>query len=175
MQDAYDEKWVAKVRSKCVVDENGCWLWQGFIGHWGYGMICYRGKQQGTHRAMLSLKIGRPLSKGEQALHTCDIRHCCNPDHLWLGNHALNQRDKAIKGRVNYSAAHYTHCKHGHEFTPENTRITKNGFRHCRACARRIQRIRAGWPIDLAKSMDAQPKGTRPINARWALARRVSP
>lgn len=27
-----------------------------------------------------------------------------------------------------------THCKHGHEFTPDNTYITKEGWRHCRAC-----------------------------------------
>ena len=27
-----------------------------------------------------------------------------------------------------------THCKYGHEFTPENTRITKEGWRNCRAC-----------------------------------------
>lgn len=27
-----------------------------------------------------------------------------------------------------------THCKHGHEFTIENTYLTKDGFRNCRAC-----------------------------------------
>lgn len=31
-----------------------------------------------------------------------------------------------------------THCKHGHEFTPENTRIEKKrGHRVCRACIKR--------------------------------------
>jgi hypothetical protein len=31
-----------------------------------------------------------------------------------------------------------THCKHGHEFTPENTktRIDRPGTRECRACER---------------------------------------
>lgn len=28
------------------------------------------------------------------------------------------------------------HCKHGHEFTPDNTHITNNGSRSCRACVR---------------------------------------
>lgn len=32
-----------------------------------------------------------------------------------------------------------THCKRGHEFTPDNTRITGAGGRQCRACAR-VQR-----------------------------------
>lgn len=27
------------------------------------------------------------------------------------------------------------HCKNGHEFTPDNTRITKEGWRNCRKCA----------------------------------------
>lgn len=27
-----------------------------------------------------------------------------------------------------------THCKHGHEFTPENTYIRPNGRRQCRTC-----------------------------------------
>ncbi len=35
-----------------------------------------------------------------------------------------------------------THCKHGHEFTVENTRIAKNGTRHCKECAKIIQKNR---------------------------------
>ena len=35
-----------------------------------------------------------------------------------------------------------THCKHGHEFTPENTRIVKGRFRHCRTCQRFFARKR---------------------------------
>lgn len=29
-----------------------------------------------------------------------------------------------------------THCKHGHEYTPENTYTRKNGTRYCAECAR---------------------------------------
>ena len=32
--------------------------------------------------------------------HRCDVRLCCNPDHLFLGTHADNMADKAAKGRV---------------------------------------------------------------------------
>jgi len=41
-----------------------------------------------------------------------------------------------------------TYCKHGHEFTPENTYINARGQRVCRACGRRYaaesKRRRAG-------------------------------
>lgn len=35
-----------------------------------------------------------------------------------------------------------THCKHGHEFTPENTFIKSNGCRSCRTCRRGYDRGR---------------------------------
>jgi hypothetical protein len=38
-------------------------------------------------------------------------------------------------GRHN-SRACQTHCKRGHEFTPENTVIGSKGLRDCRACRR---------------------------------------
>jgi hypothetical protein len=27
-----------------------------------------------------------------------------------------------------------THCKNGHEFTPENTRVSSQGYRTCKTC-----------------------------------------
>jgi hypothetical protein len=54
-----------------------------------------------------------------------------NPDHLEPVSHRLNM-DRAVAAR--------THCKYGHEFTPENTynrRNAKGGIsRACRTCRR---------------------------------------
>lgn len=52
-----------------------------------------------------------------------------------------NSRD-TVKHGTN-PQANKTHCKNGHEFTPENTRILRDGRgRRCRACHRESQRIR---------------------------------
>jgi len=36
--------------------------------------------------------------------------------------------------KTNAERASKTHCKHGHEFTPENTRTDENGWRYCKKC-----------------------------------------
>lgn len=37
--------------------------------------------------------------------------------------------------RSNAERTSKNHCKHGHEFTPENTRTDENGWRYCKRCA----------------------------------------
>ncbi len=38
-------------------------------------------------------------------------------------------------GVANAKRASKTHCKNGHEFTPENTKVDENGWRYCKQCA----------------------------------------
>lgn len=75
----------------------GCWLWQG-AKRQGYGAFGWAGKSYETHR--LAYELFRGVKPGKRFVcHRCDVRACCNPDHLFLGDQGDNVRDMHMKGR----------------------------------------------------------------------------
>lgn len=79
------------VRSK---DE--CWNFKGAKSK-GYGYLMYRGRRnQRAHRIAFEITYG---TKPECVCHSCDNPSCCNPHHLFAGNHKLNALDREMKGR----------------------------------------------------------------------------
>jgi hypothetical protein len=118
----------------------GCWEWRGSIDENGYGRAWLPGvgKMSRAHRASWILHRG-PIPAGLCIDHLCRNRSCVNPDHLevvTLGEN--NRRGAGFSGRN----AAKTHCKRGHEFTLENTRVDKLGRRRCRVCDRLLDRER---------------------------------
>ena len=91
---------LARLMTKYVVDENGCWIYQGFLSHRGYGNFWWNGRTVPAHRAMFMLVTGElTLSPGVLVCHTCDVRPCINPDHLFKGTPRDNMLDMVAKGR----------------------------------------------------------------------------
>ena len=87
--------------SKQDVDtEIECWEWYGYKDRGGYGQIRVAGSVYRAHRVAWVIANEREIPDGMLVLHRCDNPGCVNPWHLWLGTHADNMRDKAVKGRV---------------------------------------------------------------------------
>lgn len=84
---------------RITADDNGCWLWPGAIEANGYGRSKHQGKVWWVHRLSYTLHKG-PIPDGHVVCHACDVRHCINPDHLFTGTIADNQRDMKLKGRA---------------------------------------------------------------------------
>ncbi len=127
----------------CVEKTETCWLWTGLKNNWGYGRFyCREISPRDTrpaHRVSFHL-LRRPLAPGELVLHKCDVPACVNPDHLFIGTNADNNRDMHDKGRSWQRKK--THCPSGHAYDDKNT-IFKYNRRYCRACKNaRMRRAR---------------------------------
>jgi len=104
-----------------------CWFWVRSVKNSGYGVMHFRQRSWQAHRAYYTMD------------HLCKVRRCVNPDHL----EAVTQRVNTLRSPRDVK----THCINGHEYTPENSWFTKNGWRECRTCrAANMERWHAKHP-----------------------------
>lgn len=111
-----------------------CHLWTGCKNSDGYGQIWDGRSAVKAHRVAYFLHTGKWPDTGMCVLHApviCRTRCCVNPDHLRLGTHSANMRDRITDGTNPFAAR--THCQNGHPYDESNTKIS-NGKRYCRAC-----------------------------------------
>lgn len=112
----------------------GCWDWAGYLRDNGYGQKWKDGRLTGAHRAAYEYVVGE-IPPGLDIDHLCRNHGCINPQHL----EPVTRRENNIRGMLGElnakRSANQGHCKHGHAFTVENTRVAY-GKRHCRNCSR---------------------------------------
>ena len=121
-----EERFLARIEKR-----GECWIWIGARGgtkRHPYGV--YAGTS--AHRWAYGHFV-EEVPEDMVVDHLCGNKLCCNPDHLEV----VTQRENLLRSpkTLNAKNAAKTHCKNGHEFTTENTYVSKtNGQRVCREC-----------------------------------------
>lgn len=86
----------SNLRQRIIIDDiKGCWLWTGAKDAAGYGLS----NKKRAHRIVYQI-LRRTIPPWILACHTCDIRNCVNPEHIFMGSSEDNARDAARKGRT---------------------------------------------------------------------------
>ncbi len=81
-----------------IGEENKCWIWRGPINNNGYGRFSVDKIDHYAH--IVAYAIKHKLNKVDlYVCHTCDNKLCVNHNHLFLGTHLDNMKDKISKGR----------------------------------------------------------------------------
>lgn len=142
-----------KLMQRRRITAAGCWEYTGLFLNSGYGQIFFQGKTWRVHRLMYVIENGA-IPATVKVLHSCDNPPCFNPDHLEAGTDKKNAQQSVERSR--HFEAKKTHCDRGHELVGDNLYVDIEGRRHCKFCNMAKQRLRAGWPEDLAYSV---PKG----------------
>lgn len=100
MRRTVEQRFWEKVDRSAGVD--ACWPWLGYINPNGYGYFRLGTRVVRAHRVALALS-GIALEAGQDVLHECDNKVCCNPyspaKHLRPGTKSDNLRDAYRRGR----------------------------------------------------------------------------
>ncbi len=113
-----------------MIPFHSCWEWTGDMNK-AHGKNYGRFNMKKAHRISYELTYGK-IPDGLFVLHKCDNPPCVRPEHLFLGTHLDNMRDKVLKGRDHNKSK--THCVNGHPYFGDNLIIKKSGERRCREC-----------------------------------------
>ena len=113
------------------------------VGTNNYPIVWLRNKSErrasAVHRLVAEAFLGPP--EGLEVRHLNGDRMDNRLANLKYGTHSENVRDTVNHGM--HHNAKRTHCKRGHEFTPENTKIRGDRYqRICIECARLASRNR---------------------------------
>lgn len=103
-------------------DLGPCWVWGGARSG-GYGRMSVAGKDTLVHRWAYERFVG-PVPERFDLDHLRRNKACVNVAHL----EAVTHQENTLRG------VRRPFCKHGHEYTAENTISRSNGSRTCRKC-----------------------------------------
>ena len=120
-----EERILARIEQR----DDGCHEFTGAKDTDGYGRVKDSGVGVAVHRWMWERKNG-PIPSGKHVLHSCDNPACVNVNHLHLGTHDDNMREKAMRGRS-------SNVPRGAAHKRPNAKLTESQVREIKALLRR--------------------------------------
>lgn len=87
-----------------------CWLWKASPWLNGYGRFWNGVKNTYAHQVAWQLANGRSIPNGLHILHSCNVKLCVRPSHLYPGTQLQNVADSIAAGTFNCGRGE----RHGH-------------------------------------------------------------
>lgn len=146
------ERFEAKIdRTPGFGPRGECWRWTGHIGKNGYSSRVSLGRRgEGAaraHRIAFFLDRGRWPAAGLDVCHSCDVRSCVNPAHLFEGTRRENLADMNAKGRRR------TRVYHGESHRNAKLSAEQVVAIRARSCTARAAAERFGISISLVHKL----------------------
>jgi hypothetical protein len=86
-----------RIKTKCVVNEQGCWVWNGSVNNKGRPMCSINNKYKLVYKHSYEARYDVILPLYTYLCHRCDNPLCCNPEHVFEGDNQVNQLDYIAK------------------------------------------------------------------------------
>lgn len=119
---------ICHIKKLISISKEGCWNGNQKPRPDGYLNFFYKGRTQLLHRVSWQVFKG-DIPKDKILCHTCDNRLCCNPDHLYLGDHSTNAVDRQKR---NCTTAQIGSKNHNSKLCEDKVKfirfMEKNGF-----------------------------------------------
>lgn len=133
-----------------------CWLWKGPMSRTtGYGLVTHRisvghGESKGAHRYSWEITNG-PIPEGLMVCHSCDVKLCVNPAHLFIGTGSDNVQDALKKGIMQVGDRHYMKrnpslIRKGEQLT--QSKLTEKDVRDIRSSSLRSGLLAKAFGVD---------------------------
>lgn len=83
-----------------------CWLWKSNKDKDGYGTMRSGKQNKRAHRVSYEQYVGK-IPEGKFILHSCNNPACVNPNHLRIGTHKDNMKDRNNSGNYLKNEKHF--------------------------------------------------------------------
>jgi len=101
--DIHDVELQKRFWDKVRIIPGECWLWQDNLCAGGYGRLPISrslGKEVYAHALAYRLVNKVEIPEDKQINHYCNVKSCCNPEHLYKGTQYQNVQDTVNIGNA---------------------------------------------------------------------------